>query len=196
MPELIRIIEALIFISEAPLSRKRIGEVLPEHTPEEIEVAIARLKAVYGSGEPYSFSLHEVAEGFQFRTKPEFKDWLIRLKKTAPVRLSRGSLETLAIIAYKQPVLRSEIERIRGVDVSRVLRSLLEKKLIRIIGRDKELAGKPLVYGTAQKFLEIFDLKDLSALPSLEEIRGREEHAGQSMDLFERRQEKNYVGTE
>ncbi|MFH1147417.1 MAG: SMC-Scp complex subunit ScpB [Pseudomonadota bacterium] len=185
MPDLIRIVEALIFVSEVPLSRKRIGEVLPEHTQEEIDGAIARLKTVYDGSESHSFCLHEVAEGFQFRTRPEFKDWLIRLRRTAPVRLSRGSLETLAIIAYKQPVLRSEVERIRGVDVSRVLRSLLEKKLIRIIGRDKELAGRPLVYGTTQKFLEIFDLKDLSSLPSLAEIRGREEHAGESMDLFE-----------
>lgn len=170
MSELKRILEALIFVSEIPLRRDKIIDAFPEYKKEEIGAALIQLKTEYDTG-GHSFALYEVAEGFQFRTKPEYRDWIARLKKSAPVRLSREAMETLAIIAYKQPILRSEIERIRGVDVSGVLKSLLEKKLIRIVGRNKELAGKPLIYGTTQRFLEVFDLKDLSSLPSLKEIK-------------------------
>ena len=90
--------------------------------------------------------------------------------KTSPTRLSRPSLETLAIIAYKQPILRQEIERLRGVDVGGILRTLLEKGLIRIMGR-KSLPGRPLIYGTTKRFLEVFDLKDIKSLPKLKEIK-------------------------
>jgi segregation and condensation protein B len=90
--------------------------------------------------------------------------------KTSPTRLSRAALETLAIIAYKQPILRQEIERLRGVDVGGILRTLLEKDLARIMGR-KNLPGRPLIYGTTKKFLAVFDLKDLGSLPKLKEIR-------------------------
>lgn len=189
MPELKQIIEALIFVSETPLSRNKIIDALPEYKKEHIDAALAQLKAEYDASD-HSFAPHEVAEGYQFRTKTEYKDWIIRLKKVAPVRLSREALQTLAIIAYKQPILRSEIERIRGVDVSTVLKSLLEKRLIRIMGRNTELAGKPLIYGTSKRFLEVFDLKDLSVLPSLKEIKtldpdnlhGREK----TIDLFDK----------
>ncbi len=189
MPELKQIIEALIFVSEVPLSRNKIMEALPEYKKERIDAALAQLKAEYGA-DNHGFALHEVAEGFHFRTKPEYRDWIMRLKKVSPVRLSREALQTLAIIAYKQPILRSEIERIRGVDVSGVLKSLLEKKLIRIVGRNKELAGKPLIYGTSQKFLEVFDLKDLSSLPSLKEIKALGQNSIQgkekTADLFDK----------
>ncbi|MDD5154216.1 MAG: SMC-Scp complex subunit ScpB [Thermodesulfobacteriota bacterium] len=189
MSELKKILEALIFVSETPLRRDKIIDVLPEYKKEEIEATLIQLKDEYDA-EGRSFALYEVAEGFQFRTRPEYRDWIARLKKSAPARLSREAMETLAIIAYKQPLLRSEIERIRGVDVSGVLKSLLEKKLIRIVGRNKELAGKPLIYGTTQRFLEVFDLRDLSSLPNLKEIKALTpdtvEGKERTPDLFDR----------
>jgi segregation and condensation protein B len=189
MSELKKILEALIFVSETPLRRDKVIDVLPEYKKEEIEATLIQLKDEYDA-EGRSFALYEVAEGFQFRTRPEYRDWIARLKKSAPARLSREAMETLAIIAYKQPILRSEIERIRGVDVSGVLKSLLEKKLIRIVGRNKELAGKPLIYGTTQRFLEVFDLRDLSSLPNLKEIKALTpdtvEGKERTPDLFDR----------
>lgn len=188
MSDLKRIVEALIFASETPLSRNKIIDALPEYKKEEIDAALVQLKSTYDTGN-HSFLLHEVAEGFQFRTRPEYKDWIVRLKKTAPVRLSREAMQTLAIIAYKQPILRAEIEQTRGVDVSGVLKTLLEKKLVRIMGRNQELAGRPLIYGTSQKFLEVFDLKDLSSLPSLKEIKALDQDNIQgkekTIDLFD-----------
>jgi segregation and condensation protein B len=111
----------------------------------------------------------EVAEGFQFRTRPEFGEWVRKLKKAKTTALSQPSLETLAIVAYRQPVVRTDVERIRGVDSGGVLRTLLEKKLIKIIGK-KDVPGKPIVYGTSKRFLEVFGLKDLSELPTLKDL--------------------------
>jgi len=110
------------------------------------------------------FYLAEVAGGYQFRTRPEYTVWIRRLVAPKPVRLSKAALETLAIIAYKQPIIRSDVEHIRGVDCGGVLRQLLERKLIRVLGR-KEIAGRPLIYATTRKFLETFELRDLKDLP-------------------------------
>jgi segregation and condensation protein B len=96
------------------------------------------------------------------------------MKKTAPTRLSKAALETLAIVAYKQPVVKGDIERLRGVEVDGILRTLLEKNLVRILGR-KEIPGRPILYGTTKRFLELFELKDLSSLPSLDEIKALSE---------------------
>ena len=112
-----------------------------------------------------------MAEGFQFRTRPEYAEWIKKLKKTKPLALTQPALETLAIVAYKQPVVRGEIEKIRGVDSGGVLRTLLERKLIKILGK-KDVPGKPLVYGTSKQFLEMFGLKDLSSLPTLKDMEG------------------------
>jgi segregation and condensation protein B len=110
-----------------------------------------------------------VAGGFQFRTRPEYSQWVKKLIAPKPTRLSKAALETLAIIAYKQPIIRSEIEHIRGVDSGGVLRMLLEKNLIRVMGR-KEIPGRPLIYGTTRHFLEVFELKNLKDLPTPKEI--------------------------
>ena len=115
------------------------------------------------------FFLVEVAQGYQFRSKPEYGEWIRKLKKITPTKLSRAALETLAIIAYKQPSRRAEVEAIRGVDVGGILRMLMEKKLIKILGR-QNVPGRPIIYGTTAKFLEFFSLKDISSLPTLEEI--------------------------
>ncbi|OQY43678.1 MAG: SMC-Scp complex subunit ScpB [Desulfobacteraceae bacterium 4572_87] len=104
------------------------------------------------------------------RTKPDYAPYVLRMIKRSSARLSPAAMETLAIIAYKQPVIRHEIEQFRGVDTGGILRTLLEKNLIRIMGR-KHLPGRPLIYGTTQKFLEVFDLNNLESLPKLKEIK-------------------------
>jgi segregation and condensation protein B len=110
----------------------------------------------------------EVAGGYQLRTKPENSPWIFKMNKARPVRLSRASLETLAIVAYRQPITRPEIDEIRGVDSGPVLRTLLERSLVRILGKREE-AGSPLIYGTTKDFLSFFGLRNLSDLPSLRE---------------------------
>ena len=165
------IIESLIFVSESPLSLDQIKEVLGgEVSKKEIQRLLRELQEDYENAQR-GITLVEVAEGFQFRTRPQHAAWIKKLKKTKPPALSRPALETLAMVAYKQPVLRSDIEKIRGVDSGGVLRTLLERKLIRILGK-KDVPGKPLVYGTSKQFLEMFGLKDLSSLPTLKDLEG------------------------
>lgn len=162
------IIEALLFTSDKPLNPVEIREYVPDATLSEIKSALRVLKFEY-EAMGRSFSLKEVAEGFQLRTHSDYGSYILNMLRTSPNRLSRAALETLSIIAYKQPILRQEIEKYRGVDVGGILKTLLEKGLIRIMGR-KDLPGKPLIYGTTKKFLEVFDLKDLNSLPKLKEI--------------------------
>ncbi|MBA4392119.1 MAG: SMC-Scp complex subunit ScpB [Desulfobacca sp.] len=170
MNELKSLLEALIFVSPTPLSLKKILEVVGEGYPQkDIEAALSRLQTEYETPERGIY-LQEVAEGLQFRTKPRYSEWIKKLKKIGPSRLGRAALETLAIIAYKQPITRGDMEHLRGVEVDGIVRALLEKNLIRILGR-KEVPGRPILYGTTQRFLELFELKDLSSLPSLEEIK-------------------------
>ena len=163
------IIEALLFTSDRSLSAREIHSWLADETLSNIKNALEELQSEYDTM-GRSFVLKEVAQGYQFRTKSEYAQFILRMLKASPTRLSRAALETLAIIAYKQPILRHEIERLRGVDVGGILRTLLEKDLIRIMGR-KSLPGRPLIYGTAKKFLEVFDLRDLESLPKLKEIK-------------------------
>lgn len=158
-----------MFASDKPLSVREIHGWLSDQTSPIIEQALKDLQAEYDAM-GRSFALKEVAEGYQFRTRSGYAPYVLRMLKASPTRLSRPALETLAIIAYKQPILRQEIERLRGVDVGGILKTLLEKGLIRIMGR-KNLPGRPLIYGTASKFLEVFDLKDLESLPKIKEIR-------------------------
>jgi segregation and condensation protein B len=140
------------------------------HTADasEIKNALKELSAEYET-RVGSFYLKEVAGGLQIRTRSEYTSWINRFIQPNPPRLSRASLETLAIIAYKQPIIRSDIENLRGVDCGGILRVLLKRKFIRVLGR-KELPGRPLIYATTKRFLEIFDLKDLKDLPTPKEI--------------------------
>lgn len=163
------IIEALLFSSDKPLTVKDIHDVLPDAEKSEIKNSIKILTHDYDTLER-SFVLKEVAGGYQFRSRPEYGSYILRMFQKTPNRLSRATIETLAIIAYKQPIMRSEIERLRGVDVGGIVRTLMEKGLIKIMGR-KELPGRPLIYGTTKRFLEVFDLKDLKSLPKLKEIK-------------------------
>jgi segregation and condensation protein B len=162
------ILEELIFFSESPLTLDRMKEVLGGVNKRELQRLLAEMMEDYRKAER-GITLEEVAEGFQFRTRAEFGEWVRKLKKVKTTALSQPSLETLAIIAYRQPVVRMDIEKIRGVDSGGVLRTLLEKKMIKIIGK-KDVPGKPIVYGTSKRFLEVFGLKDLSELPTLKDL--------------------------
>jgi len=169
MDDLKAIIESLLFVAETPLKIDKIKSVLENVDRNAIREALTSLAEEYESGKR-GFFLTEVAGGFQLRTRPECGYWIRRLKETRPTRLSRAAMETLSIIAYKQPVLRSDVEYLRGVDCGGTLRTLLERKLIRIMGR-KDLPGRPIIYGTTREFLELFNLKDLSELPTLKDLK-------------------------
>jgi segregation and condensation protein B len=168
MEDLKNIIESMLFVSEDPLTIDRIKNVLTFADTKEIRNALKVLLDEYESRKG-GFFLHEVAGGYQIRTRPEYTEWIKRLVKPNPRRISKAALETLAIIAYKQPVIRSDIEHIRGVDCGGVIRMLLERKLVRVLGR-KKIPGRPLIYATTKQFLETFDLKDLKDLPTPKEI--------------------------
>ena len=162
------IIESLLFVAEEPLTVDRIKSILTQAETAEIRTAADELAAEYEERQG-GFYLDEVAGGYQIRTRPEYTEWIKKLIQPKPLRLSKPALETLVIVAYKQPIIRSDIEHIRGVDCGGVLRVLLERKLVRILGR-KEIAGRPLIYATTRRFLEVFDLKSLRDLPTPKEI--------------------------
>jgi segregation and condensation protein B len=162
------ILESLIFISESPVQLDSLMGLLPEFNKEAILEAINQMKREYAEASR-GIELIEVAGGYQFRTKPRWAEWVHRLKKAKAVKLSRSALETLAIVAYRQPIIRPEIEKIRGVDSGWVLRTLLEKGLVRMMGR-RDIPGRPIVYGTTGAFLELFSLNTLSDLPNLKEV--------------------------
>ncbi len=166
--DLKNIIESLLFISKEPLSIERLRSVLNMEDGARIRNTLKKLSEEYEARKG-GFFLREVAGGFQLRSRPEYKEWVKKLVQSSPPRLSRAALETLAIIAYKQPIIRADIENIRGVDSGSIIRMLLEKKLIRVLGR-KEIPGRPMIYATTKHFLEVFDLKDLKDLPSPKEF--------------------------
>ena len=180
-PDLKAVIEALLFAAPAPLSIRRIHEIVPGVERARIKEAILLLAHEMMHGER-GIELVEAAGGWRIQTRPRFKRYVHMLCQRPPYRLSRAALETLAVIAYRQPVTRAEIEQTRGVDSSGTLRYLLDKKLIRITGR-KDVPGRPLIYGTTRRFLEVFQLRDLSALPSHKELKPAEGPA--QIPLFE-----------
>jgi segregation and condensation protein B len=162
------IVESLLFAAGSPLSLKRMVDVLQGATSKEVRAAVERLMARYnrpGRG----ITLQAVAGGFQLRSAPVNADWVRALLRERPARLGRAALETLAVVAYKQPVTRAEIEAVRGVDCDSAITTLLARRLIKIAGR-KEAVGRPLMYGTTPEFLEVFGLNDLGQLPALKEI--------------------------
>ncbi|MBI2878104.1 MAG: SMC-Scp complex subunit ScpB [Candidatus Rokubacteria bacterium] len=165
-PEALAIVEAMLFASDAPIEVERIQEVL-EVSREEALAVVSALQARYdapGRG----LAVAEVAGGYRMWTRPELAPWLLKLRRAqAKARLSRAALETLVIIAYRQPLARPEIEQLRGVNAEGVLAHLLERRLIRVVGR-KETPGRPLLYGTTREFLLHFGLRDLSELPPFE----------------------------
>jgi len=168
MEDLKNIIESLLFVAEEPVTIEQIKQVLSLPDAKVIRSALNELKADHEERQG-AFALHEVAGGYQFRSRPDYVPWIKRFLQPKPARLSKAALETLAIIAYKQPVIRSDVEQLRGVDCGGVLRMLLERKLVRVLGR-KEIPGRPLIYATTKQFLQVFDLKNLKDLPTPKEI--------------------------
>jgi segregation and condensation protein B len=163
-----RILEALLLSSSEPVTAARLGRVVPESSAREVREDVEALNESYAA-EGRGFRIEEVSGGYQLRTLPELASFVQQLEPVPPLRMSRASLETLAIIAYKQPVTRAEIEHVRGVDAGPLLRGLLERRLARIAGH-REVPGRPILYATTPRFLEVFGLAGLSDLPTLREI--------------------------
>jgi segregation and condensation protein B len=163
-------IEAALLTTDRPLSSGKLGEALGHATPKQIQAAVAGLNELYEKT-GRSFRVEALAGGWQILTLPRFAAALAALHKTrAQTRLTPAALETLAIVAYKQPILRADLEAIRGVACGEVLRSLMDRRLVKIVGR-AEVLGRPMLYGTTKVFLEIFGLASLKDLPKAEELR-------------------------
>ena len=162
------VIESLMFVSEAILNLDRLSTIIEGVEKKEILSAIEDLQSEYENQER-GIRLVEVGGGYQLRTPKENTDWIRLLFRSKAARMSKPTLETLAIVAYKQPITRGEIEHIRGVSVDGIIGTLLERQWVRIVGR-KDVPGKPFLYGTTREFLELFNLKDLTGLPTLKEL--------------------------
>ncbi len=163
------IVEAILFATDTPLSAAKITEILGQQTPREVRTFIDALNTQYQQ-EGRSFRIEEIAGGYQMLTLPAYNDYLSKLFSfRQESKLSPAALETLAIVAYKQPVLRADIEAVRGVQCGEILNRLRELNLIRIVGRAEDV-GRPILYGTTKKFLETFGLSSLDDLPKVEEL--------------------------
>ena len=168
-PENIKsIIESLLFVADGPLTIQRLSEVLEGVEKEDVRSTLDELQSELENSRR-GVRLVEVAGGYQFRTAKVNADWVKKFLGGRPARIGRATLETLAIIAYRQPITRAEIEAIRGVDVDGVINTLLERSLIRAVAR-KDVPGRPFLYGTTPEFLQLFNLKDLTHLPALKEM--------------------------
>jgi segregation and condensation protein B len=163
-----RIVEALVLGAPEPVSAQKIADVVPGLEADEARALVVELGREYEQ-QGRAFEIWEVAGGYQLRTRPEYASYLRLLHRERPLRLSRAALETLALVAYRQPVTRAEIEAVRGVEVDAVIRSLLERQLVRIAGH-REVPGRPMLYATTKRFLEVFGLGRLEDLPTLREM--------------------------
>lgn len=197
MSEFKPIIEALLLAATEPLTLSEIMRTLgPEKDGEisllkkDISDILKELKEKYDQNH-HGIQIAEVNGGYQFRTKSHLSQWINKLNRPKPTRLSKPAIESLAIMAYRQPITRNEVETIRGVDSGAVIKGLLERQLLRIVGR-KDEPGRPLLYGTTPQFLELFGLKDLKELPPLKELeeqaqemirRSQESEEGETADL-------------
>jgi len=166
-PEEIKpVVEALLFASERPLAAAKMARIIEGADARMVRKAVEMLAREYEE-QGRAFGVEEIAGGYQLLTRPEFRNWVVKLRtRRGESRISGASLEALAIVAYKQPVLRAEVEAIRGVQSGEVLRGLLEKNLIKVVGR-KNTIGRPILYGTTKKFLEQFGLDSLKSLPKM-----------------------------
>jgi segregation and condensation protein B len=167
--ELRAALEGLLFVAGEPMSVDKLSEVLEGVEKERVTAVLADLEVAYRRADR-GLQIVQVAGGYQMVTRPEVSPWIRRMERMkSATRLSKPSLETLAIVAYRQPVTRPEIEEIRGVDSAGVLKTLMDRRLVKIVGR-KEIAGRPMMYGTTREFLQYFGLSHLSALPTLKEF--------------------------
>jgi segregation and condensation protein B len=163
-----RIVEALVLGAPEPVPAQKLAEIVPGLELDDARALLAELGREYEE-QGRAFEIWEVAGGYQLRTRPEFAAYLRLLHRERPLRLSRAALETLAVVAYRQPVTRAEIEAVRGVEADAVLKSLLDRHLVRIAGH-REVPGRPMLYGTTRRFLEVFGLTGLDDLPTLREL--------------------------
>jgi segregation and condensation protein B len=166
------IAEALILASPEPIPAARLAKLIPRCTPAQARELVGELNAQYAA-QRRAFEIREVAGGYQMRTHSAYAAYLQQLGSTRPLRLSNAALETLAIVAYRQPVTRAEVEHVRGVDAGPVLRGLLERKLIKMAGH-RDVPGRPMLYATTKRFLEVFGLAELRDLPTLRELESLE----------------------
>jgi segregation and condensation protein B len=163
-------VEAALLAADEPLTPRRLAQAAALADAAEARRLVRTLQALYDA-DGTAFQVEEVAGGFQLLTRPEYHRWLVRLRRTGhDLRLTAAARETLAIIAYRQPIVRADVEAIRGVHCGEILRLLMEKGLIRIAGRDDSL-GRPVLYGTTRKFLQVFGLKSLRDLPLTDQLR-------------------------
>lgn len=163
-------LEGALLVADEPLTVRRLAAATGVQDGSEVRRLIRKLQGLYDR-DGTAFQVEEVAGGFQLFTRPEFHPWLSRLRRTGTdLRLSAATRETLAIVAYRQPIMRADIEGIRGVHCGEILRQLMEKGLIRIAGRDQSL-GRPVLYATTKKFLQIFGLRSIRDLPQVEQLR-------------------------
>ena len=176
------ILESLLFVADQPLSVAQLAALVQEPDAHKVEGALAVLGAEWSTR---GIQLHAIAGGWQFRTHPQNAVWVQRLVAQKPVRLTRSQLETLAICAYRQPITRPEIDDIRGVDSGGTLRTLLDRSLVRILGK-KEEPGRPLLYGTTREFLQFFNLGDLRELPTLREFHELSDEHRAQVEALER----------
>lgn len=163
-----RIVEALVLGAPEPVSAQKIAEIVPGLETDGARAIVAELGREYEE-QGHAFEIWEVAGGYQLRTRPEYASYLRLLHRERPLRLSRAALETLAVVAYRQPVTRAEIEAVRGVEADAVLKSLLDRQLVRVAGH-REVPGRPMLYATTRRFLEVFGLTRLDELPTLREM--------------------------
>lgn len=175
-------IEALIFASDSPMSLKEIQQCLESILDQKLDKTILQnkitaLQQKYLANN-FSFSIMEIADGYQFLSKPEFNETLsVLIQQRSNKKLSKSALETLSVIAYRQPITRGEMERIRGVNCDYAVRKLLEKELVTIKGRSPDI-GRPLLYATSEKFMQHFGLKSIKELPKLKEFKHEENEIG------------------
>lgn len=161
------VVEGLIFAQPEPVSIEILKAAIGDASADTIGSVVDELESEYQQRDR-GFVLAKVAGGYQFRSLPSVAPWILEMKKVKPSRLGRASLEVLTIIAYNQPVTRGAIEQIRGVESGPTIRSLVERDLVTVVGR-KDIPGRPLLYGTSKRFLEVFGLSDLTSLPQLPE---------------------------
>jgi len=170
--ELKKIIEAILFSSSKPVAPKILKKRLEEYSSEEIDEALRELITEYNNMDR-AVEIAEVASGFQMKTKPLYKEWVTRFVKEKDVGLTKSMLETLSIVAYKQPVTKKDIDNVRGVDSTRAIKLLLERKLICIAGKNGD-AGKKIIFKTTEKFLELYGLRNIEDLPTYKDIESLE----------------------
>ncbi len=166
-------VEAVLFLTKEPLTSRKLAQLAKLADGTEARTLVGRLNGLYDAA-GRSFRIEQVAGGYQLLTRPKFASWLRRMAGSPPeFRLSGPAMETLAVVAYRQPVLRAEIEAIRGVQCGEILRQLMERNMVRIAGRAEEL-GRPFLYGTTKNFLQVFGLRNLDELPRASMLRKSE----------------------